>query len=214
MPTTTWDALDDDVLPEIPGALPAFVRNHVKLAAIEFCKRAWVWLNDQGPIPVLAGTAKYSWTGLPDNTAVARVLQAWLDKKKLTPKTRNELSCIYGDYTRATGGGLYIVADLPSSVIIVPNPTSASTDTGLTAKVAIAPTRAAAGVDTEVFERYFDSIAMGAKARLLVMSRKPWTDVPRGQQLRNDFELAIAVAKTDVLRSYAGARLRVRGQYF
>lgn len=217
MANTTWDAWDDDVLSEVPGSLAGFVRFHVKLAAIDFCKRSWVWLVDQGPTPIVAGTAIYPWgapVALPANTAVARVLQAWNDGITLLPKTRNELSNLYGDYKAATGPVIYFIQDLPSKLILVPNPTSASATTGITAKVAITPLRAATGLDSEIFDRYFDSIAKGAKARLLVMGKKPWTDVPRGQALQAEFEDAIASAKTDVIRSYASTRLRVRANFF
>lgn len=210
---TTWDAWDDDVLSEIPGALPAYVRNEVMLTAIDFCSRAWVWLNDQGPIAVVAGTAGYPWVP-PANTYVAHILNAWLDKKRLTPKTRNELSDLYGDYMRVDGPAVYFIQDLPSKLILVPKPTSASTDTGITAKIALAPSLSAPSMDDEIASLYFDEIAKGAKARLLLMARKPWTDVGRGQSLQDGFEDDIASAKTDMIRSHAGARLRARAHFF
>lgn len=212
MATTTWDAWDDDVLPDVPGVTAPFARHQVKLAAIEFCKRAWVWLVDQGPISIAATQNDYDWEA-PTGTDVARALQVWLEKRRLLPKTRNELSAIFGDYMRAEGPAQYFVADVPTKLIIVPRPNNTSFY-GVTAKVAIAPKRSATGMDSTVYDRYFDDIAKGAKARLLVMARKPWTDAARGLDLRQEFEDAMASAKTDVIRSYAGARLRNRAQFF
>ena len=213
MPTTIWSVWDDDILTDIPGAKQEFVRHHLKLAAIEFCKLAWVWLIDQAVIPVVAGTNSYSWTSMPAGTAVARVLQVWIEKRQIFPKTRNELSDIYGDYMRAEGPSRYFIADLPSKIILVPKPSSDIAD-GITAKFAVAPTRAATGVETEIFDRYFDAISKGAKARIFGIKRKPWTDMDKATEQRVLFEDAISEAKTNVIRSFAGARLRNRAQFF
>jgi hypothetical protein len=212
MATSVWSAWDDDLLPEMPGALATLVRHHVKLAAIEFCNRAWVWVVDQGPISVAAGANEYAWEP-PADTEVARIRVAWLDKKPLAPKTRNELSALYGDYMRAQGPVAHFVQDVPSKLILVPKPTSSSAD-GITAKIAVKPTRSAAGLDSEIFNRYFDEIARGAKARLFGMAKKPWSDPARAMDLREVFEQDIANAKLEVTRSFAGARLRGVAQFF
>jgi len=216
---TTWDAWDDDVISEVPGALPEFVRNSVMLSAIDFCSDSWVWLVDQGPIVVVAGTALYPWVP-PATSDVVHVLQAWLDKKQLVPKTRNELSEMYGDYMRFDGAAMYFIQDVPSALILVPKPTSSSAIAvpqvdGITAKIAVCPTLGAASFGSdEIASHYFEEIGRGAKARLLVMARKPWTDVTRGQDLQAQFDDDIATAKTAVIRSYAGARIRVRAHFF
>jgi hypothetical protein len=212
MATSVWSAWDDDLLSEMPGALATLVRHHVKLAAIEFCNRAWVWVVDQGPISVAAGANEYAWEP-PASTEVARILVAWLDKKKLTAQTRKELSALYGDYMRAQGPATYFIQDVPSKLILVPTPTSSSAD-GITAKIAVKPARAATGLDSEIFNRYFDQITRGAKARLFGMAKKPWSDPAQARDLREAFEQDIAEAKLELTRSFAGARLRATAQFF
>jgi len=147
-------------------------------------------------------------------STVARVQQVWLDKKPLLPKTRNELSDLYGDYMRADGPPVYFVQDTPGKLIVVPTPTGPSSGDGLTAKVVIAPTRAAVGIETEIFNRYHDQISRGAKARLFGIAKKPWTDFDKSIEQKAMFEDAISEAKTNVIRSYAGARLRNRAQFY
>ena len=209
---TTWDAWDDHVMPEIPGVSPNLVRHHVKLAAIQFCADSWVWIVDQGPIPVSAQQNTYDWEP-PAQADPVHVLQCWLDKHPLIPKTRNELSDIFGDYMRALGPARFFIQDFPNQLIMVPTPNSSSID-GITAKLAVHPSLDATGIDDRIFDVFFDEIAIGAKARLMAMSRKPWSDPTQAQVLNEKFEQAIATAKRDVIRSYAGARLRVRGQFF
>jgi hypothetical protein len=212
MATSTWSAWDDEVATRVHGARLTFIRHQVKLAAIDFCKRAWPWIVDQGPISIAATQNEYDWEP-PANTQIVRVLQAWLDKRPIYPKTRNELSDLYGDYMRADGPTQYYIQDTPNSFILVPRPNSTSSD-GVTAKVAIAPKRSATGLDSKIFDRYHDEIADGAVARLLVMSKKPWTDMNLGAAMTSKFDDVISAAKTEIIRSFAGARLRNRAQFY
>jgi hypothetical protein len=212
MATSAWTEWDQDVLPEVPGADAPFVRHHVKLAAIEFCERAWVWVVDQGTFPVAAGANEYDWEP-PANTEVARILHAWIGKAPLHPKTGGELSALYGDYMQAEGPPQFFIQDVPEKFILVPKPTASSAD-GVTAKIAVKPTRAATGLDTVIFNRWHRIITAGALASLLGMGRKPWTDIPRSQLMADRFEQGIAKAKLEVIRSFAGARMRVRPNFF
>lgn len=213
MSETAWTSWFDEVMPELPGAPPsALVKHAIRNAAIEFCTRSWVWVLDQGPIPVVANLNEYDWQP-PSNTEVARILVAWLEKKPLTPKTRNELSAMYGDYMRATGTPVYFIQDVPSKLIVVPKPTANITD-GVTAKIAVKPKRAATGLDSVIFERWADDIANGAKARLMRMPKKPWTSAANASDYEAKFEDAIATAKLEMTRSFAGARLRVKPNFF
>ena len=212
MATSTWDAWYDDVATEVHGAPLALVNHHIKRAAIEFCKRSWAWVVDQGPISVASGANEYDWEP-PTNTQIARVIQAWLDKRPLTPKTRGELSQMFGDYMRVTGPAQFFIQDVPKSFVLVPKPNSSSSD-GVTAKVAIAPTITATGVDSLMFDRYHDAITKGALARLMLLSKKPWSDSDHGTRMMSEFNEEIAETKTQVIRSYSGARLRGHAQFF
>lgn len=211
---TVWSAWDEDLLADLPTCTPAFLRRQLLLSARDFFDRSWAWLNQQASIAVVAGTATYPWVA-PAGTEVRHVLQAWLGNSVLTPKPRNELKAIYGAYLKKTGAPAYFVKDVPSKIILVPNPTSdAANPDGITATVALVPTLAAANMDDEMASLYFDEIGMGAKARLLVMPRKPWTDVARGVAFQEKFEQAAAAAKVKVTKSYSSARLHVRAQFF
>lgn len=211
---TTWDAWDDDLLSDLPGCTPAYLHHQLVLAAIDFFDRSWAWLYQHPSISVVAGTASYSWVP-PANTGVTHVLHAWLGDSVLTPRTRNDLKALYGAYLKKTGAPAYFVKDVPSKIILVPNPTSdAANPDGITATIALVPSLAAPSMDGELAEFYFDEIGMCAKARLLVQPRKPWTDVARGAAMREEFEQAAAKAKVNVIKSYSSARLRARAQFF
>lgn len=211
---TTWDAWDDDLLSDLPGCTPAYLHHQLVLAAIDFFDRSWAWIFQQTSIPVVAGTPSYAWTP-PANTGVTHALHAWLGNSVLTPKTRNELTALYGAYLKKTGASAYFIRDVPSKITLIPNPTSdAANPDGITGTLALVPLLSAPSMDAELADYYFDEIGMGAKARLLVQPRKPWTDVARGAAMREEFEQAAARAKVNVIKSYSSARTRVRAQFF
>ena len=209
MATSLWTAWDDYVLPEVPGVLQAYARHHVKLAAIDFCKRAWVWVVDQGPITVAAKVNAYDWEP-PVNTEITRPLLVWYEKEELSPRTRNDLSALYGDFMQAAGNPEAFAQDNLTQLILVPTPQAVSL-AGITAKVALKPTRAATGIDSMIFNRYADDIALGAKARLLAVRKKPWSDPVGAEQYRQDYEAAVVAARLEVSKGLAAARLRTGG---
>ena len=211
MATSAWSDWDDDVLPELPGVQQAMARHHVKLAAIEFCRRSWAWIIDQGPIPVSANVAEYDWNR-PANTDVARVIVAWLEGRRVESLTRKELSARFGDYKNLSGSPEYYLQDSPNKLILVPKPNS-TIMAGVTAVTALQPKRAATGLETTIRERWGDVIAAGAKYRLMRMPKKPWTDKDIAAVYRQEFEDGIAQAKLEVTRSFSGARMRVRPQF-
>ena len=211
MATSAFTLWYDEVLPEIPGVLQTMALNHIRRAAIEFCERSQAWVVDQAAISVVAEQSSYAWTP-PTNTEVVKPRAVWLEKIELPAKTPGECSAIYGDYMQATGSPKCFTQDEPATFILVPQPTAAITD-GITAKLAIKPTPSATGIDTIIFNRYYDGIAAGAKWRLLKMPKKPWTDKEAAAEYKATFDAAIAKALLETSKSFAGARGRVRAQY-
>lgn len=215
MPTTLFTAWYDEVVPEMVGSPPlALVLNAIRNAAIEFCDRAWVWRIDQGPMAIAPGASTYDWEP-PANTVVCRPLQVWIDKRRLEAKGAGELSELYGDFMQMDGAPRYFVQDRPDQLIIVPRPASMLPyGGGITAKVAIKPKRTATGLDSFIHERYLDAITHGAKFRLFIMRKKPWTDTGAAADQKTLFDAAVNKAKLDAEKGFAGARMRVKPQFF
>jgi hypothetical protein len=221
MATKAWSDWFDEVLPEVPGCGSDIVTNAIRNAAIELCDRALIWRIDQGPIAVAPYANVYDWEPLA-NTDPARPMQVWLAGLPLEPKTANELSDRFGDFMRAAGTPAYFVQDQPASLIIVPMPVSVPTGIvyppgvqadGLTAKLAIKPARAATGLEQWIADRYHEPIAHGAKARLMRMPRKPWTDKPSSADYQMRFDDAVAKALLEGARGFSGARTRAKPQF-
>lgn len=211
---TLYTSWYDEILPEVPGVLQALALNAIKQAVIEFFDRSWVWIGDQAAIPIVALTNEYAYTPAVD-TEVARALKIWVNKLPLTPKTMGELSDFYGDYMVVEGAPEFFIQDRPDKLILVPKPTSVPT-IGITGKVALKPTQAAAQIIAagDVYaNKHREAIAIGAKARLFRIPKKPWTDTSQASDLAAKFDAKIAEAKLDSARGLAGARHRGRTSF-
>jgi len=212
MATTLFTTLYDEVLTEVAGVTQPVALNAIKQAAIEFCDRAWVWIVDQGPIPVAALANTFDWEP-PSGTEAVRPMQVWLDKRPLVPKTANELSELYGDFMQAEGSPACFVQNRPDQLIVVPKPVNVQPGE-ITAKLAVKPTQAATGMESVILSKFRDAICHGAKARLYRMPRKPWSNGPSATYYQGMFDNTVSTGQVAVIRGFAGARARVKAHFF
>lgn len=214
MANTTWDTFYDHVLPEVPGVLQAFAAHQIKLAVIDFCNRSLCWVVDDGPTPLAAKVNVYDWSP-PALAEVIKPMQVWVNKLPIDPKPPSDLSGFYGDFMQTEGAPRYYLAENPTQLIVVPKPISTSSLVqGITAKLAVKPTLAATGIDTLIFNQHYDAMAMGAKSRLMLMPKKPWSNAETGVYYRDKFDEAIPKARIAIRRGLSGAKLRARPAFF
>jgi hypothetical protein len=212
MATTLFSALLSEILVEVPGVSDPLAEQALRNAAIEFCERTWVWRVDQEPLPAEAGIADYE-LELPDDTALVKVLDVWFQGDRLTPAGPHELACEYDDWANETGTPKFYTQQSTGAVILlVPKPDAALAD-ALTAKLAVKPARAATGMDADVLEKYFEAIAFGAKANLLAMSNKPWSNAQDADRNRSRFASAMGAANVAASKGHVRAPKRVPARF-
>ncbi|MEW5709837.1 MAG: hypothetical protein AB1830_13180 [Pseudomonadota bacterium] len=174
MSTTLWSAWYDEVLTDVPGCPRKMAEHAIRRAAIAFCERSTCWQQTLDPMDVDAGEAEYAWE-LPPSTRVVRPEMVWHGGKPLAPKTLAQLAELYQSWTTVRGTPLHYVQDNPEILRLVPIP-EAALAAGLLARVSLAPAATATGVPSWLFNRHYDAIAHGAKARLFAMKQKPWSE--------------------------------------
>lgn len=199
-----WSDWYNDVLPDVPGCPELIAANAIKLAAIEFCERSFVYLVDHAPIDATDGTGEYDWA--PDGSAkVVRPETVWYDKKELTPVTRDQLADMHAYWPDWEGTPLYFVQEQLEKLIVVPKPDADLSD-GIRAKVSIRPSQSAGGIHAFIWEKYLEPIASGAKARLFAMKRKPWTDGALASYHKGVFDDAIDKARLASFKGHVRSR--------
>lgn len=199
-----WSSWFDEVLPDVPGCSAALAANAIRNATIQFCEEARVLVVDHPLMSAVANQPSYTWApgaGLK----VVRAEQVWFLGRELPPITSDDLETRYASWTTESGLPEFHLQDQIEALRLVPYPLEAATD-AIRARVSVRPSRAAAGVDDTVRERYLEEIARGAKARLMLMSRKPWTDQNLGAAMMGQFEDDIAKARLAAFKGWSRAR--------
>ena len=200
-----------EVLNDVPGVPQNVAFNAIRNAAIEFCEKSWVYRVTLDPIDIVADTAEYALSpgaGLKP----AKVIRAWHDDVEIFPQTTQELSLRYAQWTTEEGTPQWFTQRKPESVILVPIPTAALTD-GLDIELAIKPARSSTGILDEIYEKYLEEIAYGAKFKLFAMKSKPWSDATLAAGWRAAFDEACGTARVTAAKGFTRARQRVKAHF-
>jgi len=179
--TTALTSFYDDVLPHVPGCPQALALIEIRKACIEFFRRTWIWQVNLTPIDVVVGqhTYAYSAGAPPVDTVVADVIQAWHNDFEIFARTPDELAMVYNNWQTQKGNPLFYVAPDDRDIRIVPIPALAFT-AGLKLFVSLKPSNSASGIDDILFQEYHERIADGAIGKIMLIPKKPYTDLQTG----------------------------------
>lgn len=120
---------------------------------------------------------------LPSGFALAKALQAWLNDSPLDPISPDDLD---NEFNNASFGWVGVNwrtdVNLPTrfymyddnTVGLVMPPANGG---ALRINAALKPTRASTSFPTILYERYVETIAAGARARVMMIPKKPYTDL-------------------------------------
>lgn len=206
MTTVTLETFLKEVMPYCPDVAQPVAENAVRNACIEFCRLSTIHRYDITPISGVAGQAEYTIV-VPADTQLATVVKLYYSGFELKPRGEEILVATYRyqDWTTVTGQPAYFTEINPGTVKIAPYPSENSTN-AITGRVALMPTRSATTVYDELYNRYSEDIALGARSRLHYTPGQPYYDPNMAEQCKIKFMSAIASAKA---RANSG---QVRGQ--
>lgn len=175
-----------DVLPylrtEIPAADQLLLLQQVRLAARELCLRSHRNVYEFDPISIRDGRSSYDLVSPPE-TEIGVVLEASMDGRLMSP----------WEYRLAASLDELILVSEPQDDI----------DNGLIVKVALVPTVDADHLDARVMADGLDFIVAGAKARLLGMSDRQWSNPQAALQSQARFLQGISRLREQVESEFA-----------
>jgi hypothetical protein len=208
MNTIKYTDCFNEVLPEMPGVSTAMAENAIRNAVIEFCKRSGVWRHWADPQNVVAGVSTYDLEPAPQSD-VASIVVLKVDDEKCNPASEDHLE---GNWQTERGTvDRYMQQDMTSVTLVkVPD---LNISRGLTMTLSLMPRRASASFPAWIWNQYYEGIAQGAKAKLMAMPKKPWTDQKTALYYQLKFDSAIAGATADAARSLTRAALRTATQH-
>jgi hypothetical protein len=181
------------VAPEVTGCPSALIDSKIVTKAIEFCEQSEAWRYDLTPIDLVALQAGYS-LNLPVETQVVGIKSLFDDGHPVYPKSEQQidadwpkLNTTFGYNSNANNSfqpwrqrteaqAIYFYQSTPGTVRLFPIPESAKTG-GLTGTVVVKPLPDGTLIDEDLYNQFYDAIASGAKADLMAMPGKDWTNL-------------------------------------
>ena len=177
----TYDAFFPDVLPDVPGCPADIALRAVRQTVIEFCERTLIHQVTQDPLTLRANLSDYD-LDAPKEHRVHTIMKVWFKGKPLDPLAPDEINVPDGynsrpqagyDPTKAAPRG-YTQKDF-AQITFLPIPDQTYTS-AVTMRVALAPLRDSTQCEDFLFEQWGEFIACGAKARLMLVPGKPYTN--------------------------------------
>lgn len=197
----------------IKNAPRLMVLDAIRMAAREFCAETLVWQCNQDPMTVYVGEGEYAFEP-PTGAEVVQAMRGWFNGAPIEPKSQDELDQIYrgSNWLTATGSPRYIVNLSRDYINLVPIPDE-KVVSGLTLRIALQPTQDATVIDALLFERHREAIALGAKAKLKLMSEQPFFDAKGGALDNGLFMNKIADERIRGWRGHGSTNMTARNPF-
>lgn len=194
----------NDVIPEVPGCTNEMAINALRNASIELYTKSWIYIQSCDEQNTVINQAEYDIDTFGGYKVIGIVSVQYKDAALIpvgiTSLNRSNLrwqddvgtptNYLSNDYTTVR---LYRIPDAVGALNIT---------------VALTPTKTSTGIDNFVYDLYSEQLAAGAKARLMLIPSKPFTDPNTSREYRAQFSSAITDAKWRAHKSLTNAQLQ------
>lgn len=204
------DVLLPYILPEVPDAPNTLVKQAIMRTANDFCWETGVWNEIQDPITVTDGVNEYD-IDTPSGAQVVTVKSIWMVNRELVPVTMERLQEVIPNWQEATGSdpAYYNSPNDWSTVRIYPIPMGANL-AKMTMRVVYTPDQFGTTLPNFLVDKFLDEILAGAKARLMQMPGKKWSNPELALFNQGFYTDAITKAKVFIAHDKVAGSARVR----
>ena len=207
-------ALYSRILPYVPGCPDPAVDQAVMDAATEFAERTQLLFTIEAPIPLVNGVSTYSVTTVT-GIAVSLIRHVYCGTRELDPVTPSSLHDQLPAWqtSESSEPTHYSCFGEPGTITVYPAPQRVSTE-ALRIVASWEPAFGATQLPDELVTGYARDIVEGAKARLMLMPDRKWTNLPLAGLAQNNFEAGVAEGKIKAIHSKAAGSVFVRPRKF
>lgn len=192
MAVVNLESLYDDVLPFTPGATAQIALYYIRLAAREFCTRTRAWNFITDPLDVVAGEALVDSESIVSCAEPVSILQVWYKDADLPPM--GDAAYHTGMFTEQATPQRWIGMLNAIGITLWPTPAT-SEDGAIKMRIALRPIRTASQIDADLYAQWHPVIAEGAKARMFLTPKKPYSDATMAKLARAEFMRGVADAR-------------------
>lgn len=199
-----WDQFFPDILLDVLECPEPVVTHALKRAAQDFFKQTLLWKIWLEPMRTAANTILYE-LELEPRSELVRIERATLDGRPVVISTAANLPADWMTNPQGIEDCIFTVDG--KSIYLIPPKDAGQT---LLIEASLRPADSALGIEDYLFDLYGETIANGAKARLLRQPRKAWTDVGAGIDAQTLFDGAIGRIGIEQFRGFSSALPRRR----
>lgn len=198
------------ILPEVPDAPSVTVEQAIMRAANDFCWETGVWSEIQDPIAVQDDINEYD-LDTPSGAQIVTVKSIWMVNRELVPVTMERLQELIPNWQEAKGSdpAYYNSATDYSTVRIYPIPFGAN-GAKMTIRAIYAPDQFGTYLPKFLVDKFLDEILAGAKARLMQMPGKSWSNPQLALFNQSLFTDGVTKAKVFIAHDKVAGSVRVR----
>ncbi len=212
MAATTYDSLIPYIALEVDGAPHPVISAAINLAARELCFRSSCW-NAWESIPLIAGTNEYTITASVGSMA-RNVRFVGIDNKEVLPDTEDNIYQNQPGILNEVGTPRRFYVKNDMKLVVLPTPATADGGKIMKVKTAFIPALDGTAVPAEFVDRFSETLIAGAKAKMMEMPGKAWTNPQLAQLHKATFETGIDKARIEVEHGYTKADLTVTKRGF
>jgi len=215
MTAVSYEAFLPEVLPYVQDVPEVVAVQAIRNACIQFCEETHYLQENLDAMTGIEGIGDYDLEANDSNYKVVEIMQAYYGDQLLIPKAQEELNQIYrtSNWEDLKGNPYYYFLPRASVMRLVTKPIITEANK-LKVKAAIAPKRSSTTVDDELFERFLEYIAHGARARLYNTPNQPYYDPKTAMEYTKRFNDEMAEVRTRVYKGLTRAAARVEFQRF
>lgn len=200
-----FDEFLPEVLPDVPGCPDISAIIAIRNAAIEFCERSHFWKSALGAFSTEANAMTYNLVSPVTGTRVIQVRDLFLDGAEIRPRTEEWLDQNSLDWRTAGSKPRFYFQPSPEQITLASLPDAAY---ALTGTVSLCPKRTATGIERFVYENHLETIASGAKSRLMMAPGKAWSNPQLGQYHAGLFNSGVTSANVNSAKGLSRAPIR------
>ena len=212
MSEVSYETFLPEIIPYMRDVPEIVAVQAIRNACIQFCEETRVLQLNLDPMQAVAGEGSYEMD--PDfGYKVVDIMEAWFGDQLLIPKAVEELTRIYrtSNWNTLDGNPYYYFRNVTQVVQLVPYP-KLTEEGKIKLRVSVTPTRASTTVSGEIFERYYEYISLGARARLYDTPGQPYYDPKASQMYLKRFNDAMADVRTRVAKGMSRASVTIEYQ--
>lgn len=202
----------NEVMPHVPGCPNEVAIAAIRNACVEFCEKTLILQRDHDLVDAVANQADYDLEP-PSGYMVTKIVRAWYKSDPLNPAAPDGVTSVrvfnpLAENADGTGDPKNIFQKDEHTFSVYPVPKETAPN-AIFMRVALKPTRASTRIEDSIYEEYLETIAHGAKARLMLMPGKPYTNPDLAAVNDNLFRQGINVARQRATRGFVRSNLQV-----